>query len=70
LIVSSGVGTKNDLLAVEFTMSPDDIERLTCLPTGWFVEKEGKLVHLKVAEGPHAPRPEETGTIIPFSRRQ
>lgn len=70
LIVSSGVRTKSDLLAVEFTMSPDDLERLTCLPTGWFVEKEGKLVHLKVAEGPYASRPEETGRIIPFSRRQ
>ncbi|RWC25481.1 XRE family transcriptional regulator [Mesorhizobium sp.] len=69
LIVSSGVRTKDDLLAVEFTMSPEDIERLGCLTRGWFVEKEGKLVQLRVSETPQAARVGGAGTVIPFYRR-
>lgn len=68
LIVGSGVRTKSDLLAVEFTMSAKDIERLVCLPTGWFVEKEGKLVQLRVSDAPQTNRSQGTGTVVPFRR--
>jgi Zn-dependent peptidase ImmA (M78 family)/DNA-binding XRE family transcriptional regulator len=69
LIVSSNVRTKSDLVAVEFTMSPGDIERLACLPNGWFIEKEGKLVQLKPSEPSQAGRNQGTGTVVPFARR-
>lgn len=69
LIVSSGGRKKDDLLAVEFTMSPEDVERLACLSTGWFLEKEGKLVQLKVPDTPQASRRPIEGTVVPFARR-
>jgi len=69
LIINSGVRTKSDLLAVEFTMSPEDIERLACLPSGWFIEREGKLVQLKVPEVSHNERSWGAGTVVPFPQR-
>ena len=42
-IVSSGVRTKEDLAAVEFAMSPGDVENLTNLPPGWFSQRPGEV---------------------------
>jgi Zn-dependent peptidase ImmA (M78 family) len=47
LIVDSGVRTKADLLAVELTMSPGDVENLANLPPGWFTSRAGEVVQLK-----------------------
>jgi Zn-dependent peptidase ImmA (M78 family) len=47
LIVESGIRTKADLLAVEFTMSPGDVENLASLPPGWFSSRTGEVVQLK-----------------------
>jgi hypothetical protein len=70
VIVDSGLRTKADLLAVEFTMSPGDVENLANLPPGWFLSKPGEVIHLKqdksrsveVARG--AP-----GVVVPFGRK-
>ncbi len=70
LIVGSGMRTKSDLLAVEFTMSSGDIEHLVSLPTGWFVEKEGKLVELKTSKASQSEREEGGGTVLPFRLRE
>lgn len=69
LIVSSGLRKKEDLLSVEFTISPEDIERLAALSKGWFLEKEGKLVHLKTQSKSHSFRKNEEGTIVEFPHR-
>ena len=69
LLVSSGVRTKADLLAVEFTMSPPDVERLASLPSGWFNEKAGELVQLRGERERQREIPSETGVIVPFVRR-
>lgn len=69
LIVGSGVRTKSDLCAVEFTVSPSDIERLVSLPAGWFVEKEGKLVQLKISQTPRTGEATSQGEVVPFRRR-
>jgi Zn-dependent peptidase ImmA (M78 family)/transcriptional regulator with XRE-family HTH domain len=47
LIVESGVRSKSDLLAVEFTMQAGDIENIASLPAGWF-SKGGEVVRLKL----------------------
>lgn len=47
MVVSSQVRTKEDLLSVEFTMSPGDVENLTGLPPGWFTSKPGDVVKLR-----------------------
>jgi Zn-dependent peptidase ImmA (M78 family)/DNA-binding XRE family transcriptional regulator len=69
LIVSSGVRTKADLLALEFTMSPEDIENIAQLPRGWFLEKAGEVVHLKqnIARTPTISN--EPNIVIPFRPR-
>jgi Zn-dependent peptidase ImmA (M78 family)/DNA-binding transcriptional regulator YdaS (Cro superfamily) len=69
LLITSGVRTKNDLLAVEFTMSAGDIENLLSLPNGWFFEKAGELVHLKTSSNTNSEKPPGTGTVVPFLRR-
>lgn len=46
LIVDSGTRSKEDLLSVEFTMHPGDIENLVNLPSGWFSKKTGDVVSL------------------------
>ncbi|WP_316163741.1 XRE family transcriptional regulator [Bradyrhizobium sp. SZCCHNRI20481] len=70
VIVSAGVRTKNDLLAVEFTMSPKDIENLACLPQGWFTEKTGEVVQLKQLGERGSPKGDSSGEVVPFGRRQ
>ncbi len=69
LVVSSGVRTKLDLLAVEFIMASEDIERLAGLASGWFLEKAGELVHLKTLSNVSSEKPTGSGTVVPFSRR-
>ena len=48
---------KEDLLSVEFTMHPGDIENLVNLPSGWFSKKTGDVVSLTLKTDP----PRETG---------
>ena len=69
MIVASGVRTKSDLLAVEFTMMAGDVENLASLPPGWFSELTGEVVQLKrdVARGDV--RPEAPGIVVPFARK-
>jgi Zn-dependent peptidase ImmA (M78 family) len=69
LLVSSNVRTKADLLAVEFTMSPDDIERLAALPDAWFTEKEGQLVQWKKETERTREAFAGSGLVIPFQRK-
>ncbi|HEY0147897.1 MAG TPA: ImmA/IrrE family metallo-endopeptidase [Allosphingosinicella sp.] len=47
LIVGSGVRSKADLLATEFTIAKDDVELLCGLPTGWFDRDPAQVVTLK-----------------------
>jgi Zn-dependent peptidase ImmA (M78 family)/DNA-binding XRE family transcriptional regulator len=69
LIVSSGVRTKNDLLAVEFTMSPGDIEKLANLPQGWFLEMPGEVVQLKQNMGRAPSDSVPAGIVVPFPKK-
>jgi Zn-dependent peptidase ImmA (M78 family)/DNA-binding transcriptional regulator YdaS (Cro superfamily) len=69
VIVSAGVRTKSDLLAVEFTMSPQDIENLTGLRPGWFTARAGEVVQLKQSGDRATPRPVGEGQVVPFGRR-
>jgi len=69
VVVGSGIRTKADLLAVEFTMSPGDVENLANLPAGWFSDKTAEIVQLKqdsVRSGEHLETP---GVVIPFNRK-
>jgi Zn-dependent peptidase ImmA (M78 family)/transposase-like protein len=68
-IVSSGVRTKADLLAVEFTMSPGDVENIANLPPGWFAQKSGEVVQLRSFGDREAPKPDTAATVLPFNRR-
>jgi Zn-dependent peptidase ImmA (M78 family)/transcriptional regulator with XRE-family HTH domain len=47
LIVDEGVRSKNDLLALEFTVSAGDVETLAGLPPGWFFREAASVVSLK-----------------------
>lgn len=67
LIVNSGTRTKEELLAVEFTMHPGDVENLANLPSGWFSKKAGQVVELSLRESQKEfPSEGETGQVIPF----
>lgn len=69
VIIDSGLRTKADLLAVEFTMSAGDVEALCSLPPGWFAMESGEVIQLKQ----HEPRPpaggSSPGIVVPFVRR-
>lgn len=69
VIVDAGVRTKSDLLAVEFTMPPSDIENLLSLPKGWFLEKAGELVQLRPTSSVSNSVPEGGGAVLPFRRK-
>jgi Zn-dependent peptidase ImmA (M78 family) len=70
LIVDSGTRTKADLLAVEFTMHPADIENLAGLPNGWFSKPEASIVQLTLrSEASKASAAGEVGEVVPFSKR-
>jgi Zn-dependent peptidase ImmA (M78 family) len=69
MIVGSGVRTKADLLAVEFTMKPGDIENLASLPAGWFSELTGEVVQLKRENVRSDLKPEGPGVVVQFTRK-
>ena len=69
LIVDSGVRTKADLLTVEFTMSPGDVENLTSLPPGWFTSQAGEVVHLKQDAHRSSAAYETPGVVVPLFRK-
>jgi Zn-dependent peptidase ImmA (M78 family)/transcriptional regulator with XRE-family HTH domain len=69
LIVDSGLRTKDDLLAVEFTMSAGDIENLANLPAGWFTSRPAEVVQLKQSAGRASIPGPLTAEVIPFERR-
>ena len=68
LIVESGVRTKADLLSVEFTMQAGDIENIANLPPGWFAERSGQVVRLKIQQKETVPF-SESGVVIPFDKK-
>lgn len=68
LIVSSGVRRKEDLAAVEFIISPRDVERLTGLPQGWF-SQAGDVVSLKLKNSYPMPQKRDVeGKVVAFKR--
>ena len=69
LVVDSGIRTKADLLAVEFTMSPGDVENLTSLPPGWFTSQAGEVVHLKRDAQRTSAGYETAGVVVPLFRK-
>jgi hypothetical protein len=69
LIADSGVRTKADLLAVEFTMSAGDVENLTALPPGWFTARAADVVQLKKSAVRTAQQATVSGIVVPFGRR-
>jgi hypothetical protein len=69
LLINSGVRTRADLLNVEFTMAPGDIENLTSVPPGWFSERRGDVVHLKPDFDKSAVPPEGSGIVLAFGRK-
>jgi Zn-dependent peptidase ImmA (M78 family)/transcriptional regulator with XRE-family HTH domain len=68
LIADSGVRTKADLLAVEFTMSAGDVENLISLPPGWFTARAADVVQLKQSVARQASPVEGAGIVVPFGR--
>ena len=69
LVVESGIRTKADLLAVEFTMSPGDVENLTSLPPGWFTSRAGEVVQLKRDAQRMSADHEKPGVVVPLFRK-
>lgn len=70
MIVDSGTRSKDDMLSVEFTMHPGDIENLTNLPPGWFSKKTGDVVPLNLkSETSREADASPGGSVIPFCRR-
>jgi Zn-dependent peptidase ImmA (M78 family) len=69
LVVESGIRTKDDLLAVEFTMSPGDVENLTSLPPGWFSSRMGEVVQLKRDAQRISTSHETPGVVVPLFRK-
>ena len=70
LIVDSGVRSKADLLAVEFTMSAGDVENLCNLPAGWFSREKADVVRLKETVGGTQAQEGEVSRILPFPDRR
>lgn len=68
LIADSGVRTKADLLAVEFTMSAGDVENLISLPPGWFSSRAADVVQLKQGMAHTVTHAEGAGIVVPFNR--
>jgi Zn-dependent peptidase ImmA (M78 family)/transcriptional regulator with XRE-family HTH domain len=68
LIADSGVRTKTDLLAVEFTMSAGDVENLISLPPGWFTSRAADVVQLKQGVTRNISPTEGAGVVVPFGR--
>ena len=68
LVANSGVRTKADLLAVEFTMAAGDVENLASLPPGWFAAPAAEVVQLKVNPDREAAS-KGGGVVVPFARK-
>ena len=68
LIADSGVRTKADLLAVEFTTSAGDVENLISLPPGWFTSRAADVVQLKQSVTRSMSQSEGAGVVVPFGR--
>lgn len=68
VIVSSNVRTKEDLLSVEFTMSPGDVENLAALPPGWFAARRGEVVRLREGGRFPAEGASQEAVVLPFPR--
>ncbi|WP_107495290.1 XRE family transcriptional regulator [Thalassobius sp. I31.1] len=70
LIVDSGTRSKEDLLAVEFTMNRGDIENLANLPSGWFLRNPSQVVELSLRKGQTEPSlGRSNGQVIAFSSK-
>jgi Zn-dependent peptidase ImmA (M78 family)/transcriptional regulator with XRE-family HTH domain len=69
LIVDSGVRTKADLLAVELTISPGDVENLANLPPGWFTSRAGEVVQLKRDVRRSSAAYESPAEVVPLFRK-
>lgn len=65
LIVEEGVRLKRDLRAVEFAISPSDVENLASLPPGWF-QKEAEVVQLRPTLKSSSPI---SGEVVPFPKK-
>lgn len=68
LIVESGVRSKDDLLAVEFTIPAGDVENITNLPAGWFSKASGQVVQLKLDSSARS-AVSTSGIVLPFGRK-
>lgn len=69
LIVNGNVRNKSDLLATEFVISSEDIERIGCLPRNWFDRDAAEVVSLK-AEPTDKPIHAGEGEVIQFPLRK
>jgi Zn-dependent peptidase ImmA (M78 family)/DNA-binding transcriptional regulator YdaS (Cro superfamily) len=69
LVVENGVRGKMDLLATEFTISSDDVEKLCGLPSGWFEREAAEVVTLKKREGDDQRSHFGSADVIPFPER-
>ena len=69
LIADSGIRTKGDLLAVEFTMSAGDVENLAALPPGWFAFRAADVVQLKQDINRPVAEIDGKSVILPFARK-
>ena len=69
IIVGSGVRTKADLLAVEFTMKPEDVENLASLAPGWFSVLSGEVVQLKRDNTRSDVKADAAGEVVQFVRK-
>lgn len=69
LIIDSGVRTKADLLALEFITQAGDIENIANLPAGWFSEKTGQVVQLKIGSRDSTVPSSEGGVVVQFEKR-
>lgn len=68
LIVESGIRSKDDLLAVEFTLPAGDVENITNLPPGWFSSSPAQIVQLKLSSNISKPMA-TNGIVVPFERK-
>lgn len=70
LIVDSGTRSKEELLSVEFTMHPGDIENIANLPSGWFTKRAGDVVQLQLkSDTSRNGGQDNPASVIPFSRK-
>jgi len=66
MIVSSGTRTKDDLLTNEFTLPARDIEALLAIDEGWFSQKSGEVIQLRLPEARSGAGAPTSGEVISF----